>query len=42
MILIFLVMAGLVYVGVRQLGLIDKINLGTRPGQRAWFWTTNA
>ena len=29
MILIFLVMAGLVYVGVRQLGLIDKINLGS-------------
>ncbi|HEV8484425.1 MAG TPA: OmpA family protein [Blastocatellia bacterium] len=28
-ILIFLVMAGLVYVGVRQLGLIEKINLGS-------------
>src|SRR6185503_13672582 len=29
MILIFLVMAGLVYVGVRQLGILDKINLGS-------------
>jgi hypothetical protein len=29
MILIFLVMAGLVYVGIKQLGILEKINLGS-------------